>query len=112
MNTRFAPISNNVLLKVELPPEKKTSGGIIIAEKETTDQKVHMQYKGKIVRMGPLVMDDAAIQLGSEVYFRVNGARAIHDEGWYGSNDLADHTPPTLRLIDDRDIIGIFEEIE
>jgi co-chaperonin GroES (HSP10) len=114
----FRPRGHAILVKIPPFEEKKTASGIIVAQTNakgeflSRDQLLHAQSRGIVVAVGSTAYFDKEepwCGVGDEIKFNVNGAQAMSDEGWYGTNDIIDQTPASLRLIYDIDVRGVFE---
>lgn len=105
-----------ILIKVKsLVAESVTPGGIVIADTRTPEQKNHAQSIGVVLDMGEDCYNDKAApwcKIGDEVYFTNNASRAVFDTNMWGDDDIKDSVPPSLRMVRDLDIMGVFENDE
>lgn len=103
-----------ILIKVKaLVEDKVTKGGIILKDNYTAEQKNHAQHIGTILDMGHDCYNDKTrpwCKIGDEVYFTNNASRAIYDDGMWGTDDIKEHVPPSLRLVSDLDILGVYRD--
>ena len=96
--TQFKPLGDRVLVRPTTKEESKSSGGIIIAESMTRDQKLH----GEVVEVGTGIFS----QSGERIPMTVKRGDTVIYEKSHASNEI-EVDGEKLLLFNEHQLIGI-----
>lgn len=100
------PVANRVVVEIDPVKEKKSDGGIIIADLIDNGRKELASEQGTIIAIGPTAFKDWGVagefKVGDHVHFKRYSGLSISD------TDKADG--PKFRVMEDEDIVLVDEE--
>lgn len=112
---RLYPTGHAILIKVKPPLDKKSLGGIILASEQSKDKVNHQETEGVVLWKGEDCYNDKKshwCEVGDVVNFSNNAARVKNDTGMWGSSDIDEGIPSSLRLVMDIDILAVYRDSE